>query len=115
VSRPETLVTSSGQLLESVEHTASPPRREESTTARVESVVPSGPGEETAMYDWRAGQVRYLIHFDDGGSGMRYRAEPLTVGVELTEGELATGSSASSRRRTRARSGTRGSRGFSNS
>ena len=25
------------------------------------------------MHDWRHGQVRYLIHFDDGGSGMPMR------------------------------------------
>jgi hypothetical protein len=36
--------------------------------------------------DSRDSQIRYLVHFDDGGSGMRYRSEPLTVGVELTDG-----------------------------
>ena len=36
--------------------------------------------------DWRDSQIRYLVHFDDGGSGMRYRTEPLTVGAELTDG-----------------------------
>jgi hypothetical protein len=36
--------------------------------------------------DWRDAQIRYLVHFDDGGSGMRYRSEPLTVGAELTDG-----------------------------
>jgi hypothetical protein len=36
--------------------------------------------------DWRDSQIRYLVHFDDGGSGMRYSNEPLDVGVELTEG-----------------------------
>ena len=36
--------------------------------------------------DWRDSQIRYLVHFDDGGSGMRYRDEPLTVGVELADG-----------------------------
>jgi len=36
--------------------------------------------------DWRDSQIRYLVHFDDGGSGMRHRAEPLTVGVELADG-----------------------------
>ena len=30
-------------------------------------------------------QIRYLVH-PDGGSGMRYRSEPLTVGVELADG-----------------------------
>ena len=50
-----------------------------------ESIVllPSGPGEETSMgADWRDSQTRYVVHFDDGGSGMRYRSEPLAVGVE---------------------------------
>jgi hypothetical protein len=37
--------------------------------------------------DWRDSQIRYLVHFDDGGSGMRYSNEPLDVGVELTEGD----------------------------
>ena len=36
--------------------------------------------------DWRDSQIRYFVHFDDGGSGMRYRSEPLTVGAELTDG-----------------------------
>ena len=36
--------------------------------------------------DWRDSQIRYLVHFDDGGSGMRYRDELLAVGVELNEG-----------------------------
>jgi hypothetical protein len=30
--------------------------------------------------------MRYLIHFDDGGSGMRLRAEPLAAGAELLDG-----------------------------
>jgi hypothetical protein len=38
------------------------------------------------MQDRRDGQVRYLVHFDDGGSGMRHREEPLEVGTELREG-----------------------------
>jgi hypothetical protein len=38
------------------------------------------------MQDWTAGQLRYLVHFDDGGSGMRLRTKPLDVGCELTEG-----------------------------
>ena len=33
-----------------------------------------------------AGFERGLVHFDDGGSGMRYRSEPLAVGVELADG-----------------------------
>ena len=36
--------------------------------------------------DWRDSQIRYLVQFDDGGSGVRYRSEPLTVGFELTVG-----------------------------
>jgi hypothetical protein len=36
--------------------------------------------------DWRDSQIRYLVHFSDGGSGMRYRAEPLAVGAELADG-----------------------------
>ena len=38
------------------------------------------------MQDWTAGQLRYLVHFDDGGSGMRLRTKPLDVGCELAEG-----------------------------
>jgi hypothetical protein len=34
------------------------------------------------MQDWRDGQLRYLVHFSDDGSGVRYHAEPL----ELTDG-----------------------------
>jgi hypothetical protein len=40
------------------------------------------------MQDWRDGQLRYLVHFEDGGSGMRYRREPLTVGGELADGGI---------------------------
>ena len=36
--------------------------------------------------DWQAGRVRYLVHFSDGGSGMRHRDAPLEVGDELSEG-----------------------------
>ena len=38
------------------------------------------------MHDRRDGQMRYLVHFDDGGSGMRYHAEPLEPGDELRDG-----------------------------
>jgi hypothetical protein len=38
------------------------------------------------MQDWRDGQVRYLVHFSDGGSGMRLRDEPLAERDELTDG-----------------------------
>jgi hypothetical protein len=30
--------------------------------------------------------LRYLVHFDDGGSGMRNRAHPLEPGDELVDG-----------------------------
>lgn len=36
--------------------------------------------------DWRDSQIRYLVYFDDGGSGTRYWDKPLTVGAELTDG-----------------------------
>jgi hypothetical protein len=36
--------------------------------------------------DWQAGRLRYLIHFSDGGSGMRHRDEPLDEGDEPSEG-----------------------------
>jgi len=38
------------------------------------------------MYDPGNGQLRYLIHFSDGGSGMRSRDEPLEPGLELVDG-----------------------------
>jgi hypothetical protein len=37
------------------------------------------------MHDWRDGQTRYLIHFEGGGSGMRFRDAVLTVGDELID------------------------------
>ena len=36
--------------------------------------------------DWHAGRVRYLVHFSDGGSGMRHRDAQLEEGDELNEG-----------------------------
>jgi hypothetical protein len=33
------------------------------------------------MQNWRDGQLRYLVHFSDGGSGMRLNDEPLEAGV----------------------------------
>jgi hypothetical protein len=36
--------------------------------------------------DWRDTKLRYVVHLDDGGSGMRYQSEPLTIGAELTDG-----------------------------
>lgn len=38
------------------------------------------------MQDWAAGQLRYLVHFADGGSGMRLCSEPLDAGSELFDG-----------------------------
>jgi hypothetical protein len=38
------------------------------------------------MQDWTAGQLRYLVHLSDGGSGMRLRREPLAVGATLDDG-----------------------------
>lgn len=35
---------------------------------------------------WRDSQIRYLVHFSDGGAGRRFRDEPLEVGAELMEG-----------------------------
>jgi hypothetical protein len=37
------------------------------------------------MYDPGTG-LRYLVHFDDGGSGMRSRDAPLEPGDELLDG-----------------------------
>jgi hypothetical protein len=36
--------------------------------------------------DWRDKQIRYLVHFSDGGSGRRFRDEPLEICAELKEG-----------------------------
>jgi hypothetical protein len=38
------------------------------------------------MRDWQDGRLRYLVHFDDGGSGMRHSDEPLRAGDELRDG-----------------------------
>jgi len=39
------------------------------------------------MHDPRAGQIRYLVHFSDGGSGMRWQDAPLAAGTtELHDG-----------------------------
>jgi hypothetical protein len=37
------------------------------------------------MQDWREQQVRYLIHFDGSGSGMRFREAALDVGDVLID------------------------------
>jgi len=36
--------------------------------------------------DWQAGRLRYLVHFSDGGSGMRHRDGRLDEGDELNDG-----------------------------
>ena len=38
------------------------------------------------MRDWQAGRLRYLVHFDDGGSGMHFYDAPLDAGDEQSEG-----------------------------
>ena len=38
------------------------------------------------MGDWRDGQIRHLVNYSDGGSGMRYFDEPLVEGAELRDG-----------------------------
>jgi hypothetical protein len=38
------------------------------------------------MYDPGNGQPRYLIHFSDGGSGMRNRNDPVEIGDEFVDG-----------------------------
>jgi hypothetical protein len=66
-------------------------------------------GEEDSMgADWRDSQIRYLVHFSDGGSGMHYRSEPLTVGVELADGGARYRVERVEPPPTRTRSGTRG-------
>jgi hypothetical protein len=37
------------------------------------------------MQDWRDEQVRYLVHFDGSGSGMRFRDAALGVGDVLVD------------------------------
>lgn len=34
----------------------------------------------------RDGQHRYIVRFSDGGSGMRWYDDPLTVGAEIRDG-----------------------------
>jgi hypothetical protein len=38
------------------------------------------------MRDWKVERLRYLVHFADGGSGMRYFDASLDVGAELHDG-----------------------------
>jgi hypothetical protein len=60
------------------------------------------------MRDWQAGRLRYLMHFSDGGSGMRHFDARLDEGGELREGVQQYVVERVSSRRTRTRSGTRG-------
>jgi hypothetical protein len=39
------------------------------------------------MADWRESQIRYLVHFSDGGSGMRYVFTRLREGETFSEGD----------------------------
>src|SRR5512132_3932733 len=48
--------------------------------------APDPKGASTRGRDWQSAKVRDLIHFDDGGSGMRHRDETLAVGDELVDG-----------------------------
>jgi hypothetical protein len=48
------------------------------------------------MQDWTTRRLRYLIHLNDGGSGMRMRDEPLQAGCEWTTARIVTASWASS-------------------
>ena len=56
------------------------------------SVVRPARGQEHSMQDWRDGQLRYLVHFDDGGSGMRMRDRPLQVGCVWDDGGVRSAS-----------------------
>jgi hypothetical protein len=38
------------------------------------------------MHDWWDGELRYLVHFSDGGSGIRHRDAPLEPDDELSDG-----------------------------
>jgi hypothetical protein len=39
------------------------------------------------MADWRDSQIRYLVHFSDGGSGTRYFDARLVEGDTFSEGD----------------------------
>jgi len=41
------------------------------------------------MADWRETQHRYLVHFADGGSGMRYFDARLVEGETFSEGDAS--------------------------
>src|SRR5262245_18365111 len=61
------------------------------------------------MGDWQSEhEHRYLVHFSDGGAGMRHYSRPLQVGDDIEDGRDPTGSFASRRSRREAGSGTRG-------
>ena len=42
--------------------------------------------EEAIALEPKDEQIRYLVHFADGGSGMRWRYVPLLAGDELADG-----------------------------
>jgi hypothetical protein len=42
-------------------------------------------GAVTALYE---DKIRYLVHFAEGGSGLRWRHDPLEEGTLITEGEI---------------------------
>jgi hypothetical protein len=42
------------------------------------------------MQDPIEGRLRYLVHYSDGGSGMRFRAEPLSSVVLPTPSQPVT-------------------------
>jgi hypothetical protein len=37
------------------------------------------------MRDWKVQRLRYLVHFSDCGSGIRYRDEPHSAGASTRE------------------------------
>jgi hypothetical protein len=37
--------------------------------------------------DWRDGQTRYMVHFAEGGAGMRWFHVPLEKGRVIVEGD----------------------------
>lgn len=63
------------------------------------------------MRDWQEGRLRYLVHFSDSGTDVRFRDTWLDTGDELTRERCTTSSSAWSSRGTDRRWGTRGCSG----
>ena len=48
--------------------------------------LPPGPREEKITLEPRDTNIRYLVRFSDGGSGIRYRDRPLDAGDEIDDG-----------------------------